>query len=76
MAIWLKKIELKEPINKYVYYDYPFDKFKEDVIKILEENNLGVFAKRLKRIKTEKGFDNILEELYNFADENRIWLGI
>lgn len=68
-------------VNKFVREGNP-DNFKEIAQKIYNElENKPSFkdceaVSRLPAVESADEFDRIWEEIYDFADENRIWLGL
>ena len=74
---WLHKYD----VNKFVLNAQSPDQFKEVAKKIhdtlvgkagFEGFNLG----RLLEVESAEEFDEVWEELYDYADTNRIWLGL
>lgn len=88
MANWIIKLDLSDIWNKY-QDDEDYDEFKEALIPALEEkveevvdklgDDVGMeFEDMIEEIKNaddEEEFDYIWQDLYDWADENMVWLG-
>ena len=49
----------------------------ESLVQVLQSNPLtSPYIRRFKHCKTVRGFNNVLANLYNYADRERIWLGL
>jgi len=88
MANWKVKIDLSEPWQKFED-DEDFDAFKEEVIPILRDKveevqqKLGDdeamrfedFITDIENCDDEEEFDWSWQNMYDWADENLVWLG-
>ena len=76
MKNWEYKINIKQFLSRD-----DFEKTKSGLFEYLRTDKVASkiipsdFAIRFNETENEDEFDDVLEELYNYADENNIWLG-
>jgi len=76
---WRYKADIKKYINDFIYHDKGTpESVAKGTAKLIRQHPVipSRFASRLERASTEKGIDKILSDLYDYADSNRIWLGL
>ena len=86
MGNWEYEINIKQFINKSIYSDYPISKMLKELVKYLETDKKAKeiipkrFVTSFKNVIGKENIDDkvdrILERLYDYADANRIWLGL
>lgn len=84
--IWRHNIDIKQFLNKSIYHDYPTFKMVKELVEYLETDEVAkkIIPKRfVVSFKNVIGKDNdddrvdrIMERLYDYADDNDIWLGL
>lgn len=75
---WKRKIELKYIINSRPALmpedDVPID-IVENLCEILDKDaELAIFANDLRDCQVVEEFNNILDDIYDYCDENKIWI--
>ena len=88
MANWIIKLDLSDIWNKY-QDDEDYDEFKEALIPALEAkveevvdklgDDVGMefedIIEEIRNADDEEEFDYIWQDLYDWGDENMVWLG-
>jgi len=81
--MWLYSLELKEILKQYG--EKSFEDVRDESTKLLEyfknshfnsDDKLEEIIENLQSAEDVNEFDDALEELYDWADERRVWLGL
>jgi len=86
MGNWQDEIDIKQFIKKDNNKNYPVSKMLKELVKYLRTDKVAkeVIPKRfansfenvIGKENEDERINRILERLYDYADYNRIWLGI
>jgi len=83
MVEWKYKLDLLNILKQYEK-GKSFEEVKKEATEVLEKFRNEYFSddeilieviERLKNAEDTNEFDDALDELYDWADENRVWLG-
>ena len=77
MTLWLRTVDIAKSLNS----DKPWREIQKEVVEILRKDKEFSCEcidsiDMMEEAETEEEFDNFLDEIYDYADENLIWMGI
>ena len=72
---WIYKISIRKYFRQYNEIE-DLELLKNNVLAEMDKCPLlADFQPRLRLVKNIEQFDDVMEDMYDFADKNKIWLG-
>lgn len=82
MTNWKVSLKVNTINSKTLYHNVPFKQMKKELVKYLRTDTLAKkhlpirFANEFEKAETEDQYDKVLAKVYDYADDNNIWLGL